>query len=583
MGFIPLIIDSAVKYAGPDGAGTSALLLPLGSRSILEHALERAKQLEPRMLVVLQAAGTEPGAPAGLDPAVPVRFVGFDQLDEIVGDADGSDYFLVLDTRSWPVMLPSAAELHAAVSEYHGATYAIAIGSRPERAVERIECGADGQVRRVLRLYATANWSQTTGHAVAYSLVPTQTLGGLRFHSLDNLRQELAVRGVLGRDKPTSRDVLDLMRAGCYLSLNERVLVGGGLDPCSNRDRAPATRIVTSRKARVDPSARLIPPVVVREGAVIGPNALVVGPAVIGPNGCVRDRAVVAQSVVLPGAVVPPGMVIRQSVYADRSTAPTRPPRSESEVQCEPVSALSVPVIEPGGAGGKRQYRRFHSVAKRLLDVLVSGSALVVLSPVLLIIALLVRIDTRGPVLFGHIRERRGGKEFKCLKFRTMVPDADRRQKELLEKNLVDGPQVKIQNDPRVTRVGHWLRATNLDELPQLINVFLGHMSLVGPRPSPFRENQICVPWRHARLSVPPGITGLWQICRAADRSRGDFHEWIFYDMTYIKHFSFWLDLKILLATFLTLGGHWHVPLPWMVRDLDGHGRDHSRRRPTAA
>ena len=98
-----------------------------------------------------------------------------------------------------------------------------------------------------------------------------------------------------------------------------------------------------------------------------------------------------------------------------------------------------------------------------------------------------------------------------------------------------------------------------------MINVLLGDMSLVGPRPSPFRENQICVPWRRARLSVRPGITGLWQICRDADRTRGDFHEWIYYDLTYVREFSLWLDLKILLATIITLGGRRSVPLAWLI------------------
>jgi lipopolysaccharide/colanic/teichoic acid biosynthesis glycosyltransferase len=114
--------------------------------------------------------------------------------------------------------------------------------------------------------------------------------------------------------------------------------------------------------------------------------------------------------------------------------------------------------------------------------------------------------------------------------------------------------------------VGRWLRRTNIDELPQLFNVLKGQMSLIGPRPSPFRENQICVPWRQARLSVRPGITGLWQVCRH-ERSAGDFHQWIHYDMLYVKNMSFALDMKILMATLLTLGGRWSVPLSWMIKE----------------
>ena len=126
----------------------------------------------------------------------------------------------------------------------------------------------------------------------------------------------------------------------------------------------------------------------------------------------------------------------------------------------------------------------------------------------------------------------------------------------MLQRSLtpLDGPHFKLDRDPRVTRVGRVLRASNIDELPQLFNVLVGEMSLVGPRPSPFRENQVCVPWREARLSVRPGITGMWQVCRH-DRDSGDFHQWIEYDLMYVRNLTIWLDLKILLATLVTAGG----------------------------
>jgi lipopolysaccharide/colanic/teichoic acid biosynthesis glycosyltransferase len=209
-----------------------------------------------------------------------------------------------------------------------------------------------------------------------------------------------------------------------------------------------------------------------------------------------------------------------------------------------------------------------HLAVKRLMDVVLSMAALVVLAPLLAVVAILIKRDSPGPVLFSHRREQRGGKEFQCFKFRTMSAGAHRQQRALYKNNEVDGPQFKLRDDPRVTRVGRWIRATNVDELPQLINVLLGHMSLVGPRPSPFRENQICVPWRRARLSVRPGITGLWQLCRDS-RREGDFHQWIFYDMAYVRHFSIWLDLKILLATVLSLAGRYPVPLSWLVHGAD--------------
>lgn len=201
---------------------------------------------------------------------------------------------------------------------------------------------------------------------------------------------------------------------------------------------------------------------------------------------------------------------------------------------------------------------------KRVCEGAVAAVALLVLSPLLLVTAVLVKLTSRGPVFFLHEREGRDGRVFRCCKFRTMVTGAHSMQRALYARNQVDGPQFKLANDPRVTWLGAWLRTTNIDELPQLWNVVCGQMSLIGPRPSPFRENQICVAWRAARLSVRPGITGLWQICRH-ERSAGDFHQWIFYDILYVRHMSLLLDLKILLATLFTFGGRWSVPLQWMI------------------
>jgi lipopolysaccharide/colanic/teichoic acid biosynthesis glycosyltransferase len=207
---------------------------------------------------------------------------------------------------------------------------------------------------------------------------------------------------------------------------------------------------------------------------------------------------------------------------------------------------------------------RLYAGGKRAFDVQIAVLGLLVLSPLLVLVAVLTKLTSPGALFFGHEREGRGGRVFRCWKFRTMVEQAHAQQRNLYARNLVDGPQFKLPDDPRVTRFGRWLRVTNIDELPQLYNVIRGDMSLVGPRPSPFRENQICVPWRRARLSVRPGITGLWQVCRQ-ERSLGDFQQWIHFDILYVRHMSLGLDLRILLATVFTLGGRWNVPLRWMI------------------
>jgi len=145
-------------------------------------------------------------------------------------------------------------------------------------------------------------------------------------------------------------------------------------------------------------------------------------------------------------------------------------------------------------------------------------------------------------------RQGRRGKLFDCLKFRTMRTGSDRIQEKLRVASQVDGPQFKIDNDPRITTVGLFLRNTFIDEIPQFLNVLFGQMSVVGPRPSPESENTLCPSWRDARLSVKPGITGLWQVCRTRKPER-DFQEWIHYDTKYVRNLSFWMDLRICMLT----------------------------------
>ena len=192
--------------------------------------------------------------------------------------------------------------------------------------------------------------------------------------------------------------------------------------------------------------------------------------------------------------------------------------------------------------------RSLYGIGKRIFDISWALAVLIFMSPIFLLVAILVSIDDGFPLLFGHVRQKRGGRTFRCWKFRTMRRDAESMVKELQAMNKADGPQVFIESDPRVTRVGKYLRKLQLDELPQFWNVLVGDMSIVGPRPSPDKENQFCPAWREMRLSVRPGITGLWQVKRT--RATGeDFQEWIKYDIEYTRTASFWLDLTICVRT----------------------------------
>ena len=168
------------------------------------------------------------------------------------------------------------------------------------------------------------------------------------------------------------------------------------------------------------------------------------------------------------------------------------------------------------------------------------------LSPVLLLVSLAIKATSRGPVLYRSLRPGIGGRSFDCVKFRTMVEGADDLQDELEPSNEVDGAIFKMRTDPRVTPVGRFLRRWSLDELPQLLNVLRGEMSLVGPRPLPQRDYARLEDWHRKRYLVLPGMTGLWQV---SGRSELDFDELVRLDFLYLEHWSVFLDLSILLKT----------------------------------
>lgn len=186
-------------------------------------------------------------------------------------------------------------------------------------------------------------------------------------------------------------------------------------------------------------------------------------------------------------------------------------------------------------------------LAKRIFDILISGFALIILSPVMLLTALAIKIeDPKGAVFYNALRCGKDGIPFRCRKYRSMCSDADEIKCLLMNQNEMNGPVFKMANDPRVTKVGRFIRKTSIDELPQLINVFLGEMSLVGPRPLPVDEENAVEGVYKIREKVKPGITCIWQV---SGRNNIDFDDWMKLDMEYIKKQNFLFDLKLLLMT----------------------------------
>ena len=194
----------------------------------------------------------------------------------------------------------------------------------------------------------------------------------------------------------------------------------------------------------------------------------------------------------------------------------------------------------------RRDQDFYHRFGKRILDLVGAAVALILSAPLLLLVAIAIKIETRGSVLYRSTRVGRGGKHFTFYKLRSMVKGADRHRDHLSHLNECDGPVFKISRDPRVTVVGRFLRTTSLDELPQLWNVLCGDMSLVGPRPPLPEEVSHYQPWQMRRLDVRPGLTCLWQI---SGRSTIGFEEWMRLDLEYINRQSLRLDLQIILRT----------------------------------
>lgn len=265
--------------------------------------------------------------------------------------------------------------------------------------------------------------------------------------------------------------------------------------------------------ANVSSEARLVGPVWVGAGRSLDGGTTVIGPAVVWDAPEARPEA---------------------DEIEWQSIEPTAPPED-----------IAAPAQNPVDLAFKRAF-----------DIFFSLLALCCFVPLFPVIMILIWFQDGRPFFYGHKRETVGPREFRCWKFRSMVNNSDELTRKLIAegKNRGDGGRVDIDPDidPRLLKVGRFIRKYNIDELPQFWNVLIGDMSIVGPRPSPFKENQYCPAWREARLSVRPGITGLWQI-RRTRRAGTDFQEWIKYDIEYVEKRSFWFDMVIIWKTIMMM------------------------------
>ena len=195
---------------------------------------------------------------------------------------------------------------------------------------------------------------------------------------------------------------------------------------------------------------------------------------------------------------------------------------------------------------------KFYEICKRGIDIIGAGSGLLLLSPVIAIVACAVKFTSKGPIFFSQKRVGKNGQLFDMYKFRSMVVNAEELKEKLANQNEMSGPMFKIKDDPRVTKVGRFIRKTSLDELPQLWNVLKGDMSLVGPRPSLPKEVKQFEKWMYKRLTVKPGLTCYWQV---SGRNNIDFEDWMKLDISYVEDRNLWIDIKLIFKTVFVLFG----------------------------
>lgn len=297
---------------------------------------------------------------------------------------------------------------------------------------------------------------------------------------------------------------------------------------------------------KISQNSKLVGKVLLGKNFYIGPKATVIGPTIVGNNVKIGEGAVINSSIIGSEVSIPPNELVQESVVV----GPSYDWKFLSGSTNNREKQIYTPVFESDrkrhANKSFRYWSRFSYTGslKRITDFFAAIIVLVLFAPIIPFIAMAIKLTSPGPVFFRHKRQGRYGKAFNCLKFRTMKRGADKMQDKLRFVSEVDGPQFKMDDDPRISAVGRFLRETYLDEIPQFINVLLGQMSVVGPRPSPESENTLCPFWRDARLSVRPGITGLWQISRTRQPMK-DFQEWIHYDIEYVRNLSLRMDLWI--------------------------------------
>jgi len=410
---------------------------------------------------------------------------------------------------------------------------------------EKMRLTAQGKVAGFRRLYCnSAEFAPVSSDWPHHLFIKTSIINDV----LTDCALPQSFSAFLNKGRSISLRSCGINIGGIVLDLGKQE---GLLNFCRNRvsrvkNSTPAGNKQGQNSNVISQDSRLVGKVLLGKNVYIGPKAIVVGPSIIGDNVKIKQGAVINSSIIGPEVSVPRNQLVQNSIVKGPPYHWKRLSRSainSSKRSCHPEFDLD---HKQHTNETFRSWPGFSYAGgfKRIADCFAAIIVLILFAPIIPFIALATKLTSPGPVFFKHRRQGLYGKTFNCIKFRTMHLGADEMQDKLRFVSKVDGPQFKMTDDPRISAVGRFLRETYLDEIPQFINVLLGQMSVVGPRPSPESENMLCPFWRDARLSVRPGITGLWQICRTRQPMK-DFQEWIHYDVEYVRDLSLRMDLWI--------------------------------------
>lgn len=570
--------DVAIILAGGSGFLNDAsgktvpkLLLPVANRPLIDYLASALWVAGVRRLVIC-LDGTSAAAEARIsenfrDSSIKVECIVQEtprgtggSIKDLEGVVHGQTFWVLSGDLLVGTDLQQMLSVHREAGSV--ATVAVIRVQESPWEMERVELDAGRRVKAIHRIHPAQNKRSVLRpiglylfESVILELIPQ----GQYFDLKEQLFPRLTEKGTPGAVWEVSGYCRTLVSVSDYFTANRDALLGRVKCPDLQWLQHPESRQWV--EPEVPSSGVMLTPILIDQDARVEKKAIVVGPTAIGANCTVEEGAVLTECIVLPDARVGRGARLDRCILGEGSEVEGDAILREMIV-LEKSSQAGDVLPSPGryvslnasglmqAPGWRSRSSHVYLLWKRYLDVVVAVVALTVSSPFLALIAIAVRLDSSGPVIFRQRRCGQGGKEFTMYKFRTMVNNSEELKRELMSSNEVDGPMFKIVADPRATRVGRLLRATNLDELPQLWNVLHGDMSLVGPRPLSMDEMRYNPRWREMRLSVRPGLTGLWQ---AEAHTKLSFADWIRYDTYYVRKMSLWLDLKILFKSVLSV------------------------------